>query len=200
MLFLKTGASLSNGLVFSLCCPSCQRRGVDPTVIGLCRIPSGADTQEGTWPPLSKRWEPGAQVEAGGAGSERQCPSLCHGQGWVWPVATVRLPAAHRVIQSSCCLPFPTALQTPAQPRAAFLPPSLPSCRPSSLPGVFKWACVPLYVWAKVAFLFCGESRVPRVGASWVGRGGACGAGFVSIPRWARGKREPPLPWGRSGP
>lgn len=104
--------------------------------------------------------KPAAQMEAGGAGS-RLTVSI------TLPRAGLGLACGHR--EAPCCsqcrpvAPSPALSHRPpdACPAAGSIPaPLLPSCRPSSLPSVFKRACVPLYVWAKAAFVLCGESRI----------------------------------------
>lgn len=164
--------------MFSLCCPR-VRGGSGPHSHWACVGFHLAQTHKKA---------PGLHFPNAGPGAQ-EAGAL---QRAAVPIALPRaegLPVGHR--EAPCCSPCHPVVLLPALSP----PPSrrLPSRWLHSCPlAVFlqaqlaswcllKWACVPLYVWAKVAFLFV--EKVESLGwVPWVGRGGACGAGFVSIP------------------
>lgn len=78
---------------------------MSPTVTGLCRIPSGANTQEGTWSPLSKRWETGCP---GGSRGRRQRATV----PITLPRAGLGLACGHR--EAPCCSPCRLVVPSPA--------------------------------------------------------------------------------------
>lgn len=160
----------------SRCYPSCWRRAMSPTVIGLCRIPSGANRQESTCSPLYKRWETSSPHGSGGRGGGSGltvCIAL--------PRAGLGLACGHR--EAPCCSPScpvaplpalphrppdacPAAGSTPG-PLAAFLQAELASrC---SQKGLCSAVCVRpsgiSTLWRKSC------PHVPGVGASGTGQG-----------------------------
>lgn len=136
-----------------------------PVSISIC-----ANTQKGTWPPLSKRWEPGAQVEAG-APQRAAVPIAATRQGWVWPVATVSSLLLTVSSSRPVACPFPPPLQTlPSRglhscPLAASLQAQLASwCLQMGL-------CSPLCVGqSSISFLEKVEPRWVRLGWGGAGR------------------------------